>query len=189
MTQKTVSILGLLGSPRRNGNTETIAREMLRGAESAGAVSETVFLPELTIRPCLGCEHCIQHGACIHDDDLRAVVEKLQTADIWVFGTPVYFFGPSSQFKSFLDRWVGIPKETYAGKAAAYVVPLGAGSPEIAASTIDILERSMRLRGLRDLGGIVAPGLMDADEAKQDAELLTRTFDFGRTLLVDERTQ
>jgi len=182
MTQPPTRVLGLVGSPRRHGNTETLVREVLGGADAAGASVGLVLLPELNIHPCLGCEHCLKHGVCVHDDDLAQVVTKLRESDVWVFGTPVYFFGPSAQFKAFLDRWVGIPEEVYQGKRVAYVIPLAANSEEIAGSTVDILERSAQLKGMTISGGVVAPRLLNLGEAAKDDELLARARELGQAI-------
>jgi multimeric flavodoxin WrbA len=97
-------VLGIVGSPRRGGNTETLVDEVLRGAKEAGAAVEKVILSELEIAPCLACDACLDTGKCVYQDDMTTLLERMRRSEIWVLGTPIYWWGPSAQFKTFLDR-------------------------------------------------------------------------------------
>ena len=97
--------LGIVGSPRRGGNTETLVDAVLAGAAEAGAQVEKVILDELDVRPCRACNACRKTGACVQQDDMAGLLEQMQRSDVWVLGTPVYWWGPTAQFKAFLDRW------------------------------------------------------------------------------------
>lgn len=98
-------VMGIVGSPRRGGNTDILVGEVLRGAASAGAQTERVFLADLNIAPCRACEGCHQDGFCAQSDDMIPLTERLLDTEVWVLGTPVYWWGPSAQMKAFIDRW------------------------------------------------------------------------------------
>jgi multimeric flavodoxin WrbA len=100
-------VLGVVGSPRRNGNTDILVQEVLKGAEKGGAVIEKIMLIDQNIAPCQACEYCFKAGHCKQQDDMHGLLEKMQQSDLWVLGTPVYWRGPSAQFKTFMDRWFG----------------------------------------------------------------------------------
>jgi multimeric flavodoxin WrbA len=99
-------ILVLLGSPRKHGNSTTLAEKLTAGAEAVGATVERASLHELDIRPCAACDACRQPPsyACSIEDDMRALYPKIQTADALVVATPIYWFTMSAQTKLFLDR-------------------------------------------------------------------------------------
>jgi multimeric flavodoxin WrbA len=97
--------IGLIGSPRVAGNTAALVEEVLLGAKDYGAEIESVFLNDLDISPCQACNACLPTGRCVLRDDMDDLWEQLWSADIWVFGTPIYWVGPSAQMKTFLDRW------------------------------------------------------------------------------------
>jgi len=97
-------VLGVSGSPRRNGNTELLIREFLRGAETSGNDTELFILSELKISPCTSCGSCQKDGHCVIDDDMQLMYNKLLEADYIVFASPIYFGGVSAQLKSFIDR-------------------------------------------------------------------------------------
>jgi len=100
-------VLGVVGSPRKNGNTETLVDEVLRGAKDAGATVEKIFLNDLDIKPCQATcnEYCMATGNCRIGDDMSTLYDKLYNSDVIVLGTPVYWYGPSAQMKAFIDRW------------------------------------------------------------------------------------
>jgi multimeric flavodoxin WrbA len=84
-------VLGIVGSPRRGGNTETLVDEVLRGAEEAGALVEKVILSKLDIGPCRACDACQDTGECVQRDDMPALLEQMEHSQVWVLGTPIYW--------------------------------------------------------------------------------------------------
>ncbi len=101
---KPAQVLGISGSPRRNGNSELLIREFMRGAESGCHKAELIILSELKISPCTSCGSCQKNGKCIIIDDMQLMHEKLLQADCIVFASPIYFGGVSAQLKAFIDR-------------------------------------------------------------------------------------
>jgi len=84
-------ILVLLGSPRKKGNSTTLAKQIVQGAESAGAEVETVYLNGLDIKPCQGCYACKKKNSkgCVVDDDMQSLYPKIIASDALVIATPV----------------------------------------------------------------------------------------------------
>jgi len=97
-------VLGLAGSPRRGGNTDTLLAEVLRGAREAGAETELVHLRQLSMRPCIECLRCETTGRCVVQDDALAVHQKLIETDHLVFATPIFFVAVSAHSKILIDR-------------------------------------------------------------------------------------
>jgi multimeric flavodoxin WrbA len=97
-------VLGIAGSPRRNGNTELLLKELLNGAEASGLKVELIILSELSISPCTSCDSCQKDGQCVINDDMQLMYGKLLEADYVVFASPVYFKGVSAQMKALIDR-------------------------------------------------------------------------------------
>ncbi len=103
-------ILVLLGSPRKKGNSTTLAQQITKGAESAGAAVETIYLNGLNIKPCQGCYACKKKDSkgCAVDDDMQSLYPKMISSDAWVIATPVYWFNMTAQTKIFMDRCFGL---------------------------------------------------------------------------------
>lgn len=106
MRQPMGSILGVSGSPRRDGNTDLLVREALRLlAERTGATAEFVRVADRRIEPCRGCRACMTLGHCaIQDDEFEALMARVLAADLLVLGAPVYWLGPPGVMKDFIDR-------------------------------------------------------------------------------------
>ena len=123
--KSTGRVLGIVGSPRRGGNTEILVDEVLAGAEADGALTEKVILSKLNIGPCRGCDACGKTGKCVQQDDMHTLLEQMERSQVWVLGTPVYYWGPTAQFKAFVDRWYGAGKiVTFNGKRVILAIPL-----------------------------------------------------------------
>jgi NAD(P)H-dependent FMN reductase len=98
-------VLALIGSPRKQGNTDTMADEVLRGARDAGAETSKIALDDYHIRPIgeVGDDSRERDDPRV-DDDFPALLGPFLDAHIVVWATPVYWLGPSAQMKCFLDR-------------------------------------------------------------------------------------
>jgi len=99
-----MKIIGLAGSPRKGGNSELLLDALLAGAQSRGAEVEKFTLNRLRIQGCQACYACTKTGRCKQRDDMDQLLPALLTADVWVFATPVYWWGPSAQLKLAIDR-------------------------------------------------------------------------------------
>lgn len=101
-----MNVIGLVGSNRKDGNTNTLVDKILEGARTEGHKTEKVFFADLKISPIGDCSACRRVGQCRIEDDFDVVMDKVLESDCVIFGTPLYWFGPSSQMKAFIDRWV-----------------------------------------------------------------------------------
>lgn len=173
-------VLGFVGSARKGGNTETLVDEALRGARDAGAETERIRLSKLSIAPCLGCLACLESGACVQTDGFAEVREKMLASPLWFLGTPVYFFAPSGQLKTFIDRWISIPRERTDGKRALGIVALEDTTADTAKTTVEMLEQTVRERRMNFLGALVAPRLQDVGDAKKHPEHLQAAYEAGK---------
>ncbi|MBT7186412.1 flavodoxin family protein, partial [Candidatus Bathyarchaeota archaeon] len=76
-----VRVLGIVGSPRKGGNTEIMVNNALEAARSEGAETEIVLLAENRVEPCDGCGVCSKTGKCRIDDDFENVFNKMTEAE------------------------------------------------------------------------------------------------------------
>jgi multimeric flavodoxin WrbA len=114
-------VLGLAGSPRRNGNTDKLLAEVLRGASNNGAELKTIVLSQLNIAPCESCDDCFTAGICKIDDDMQDVYKELMLADRIVLASPLHFMGLTAQTKVMVDRCQSL----WAKKYKLHIPPLG----------------------------------------------------------------
>ncbi|MFL7790743.1 MAG: NAD(P)H-dependent oxidoreductase [Anaerolineae bacterium] len=181
MTAGRKQVLGIVGSPRRGGNTDILVDEALAGAAEAGALTEKVVLSKLDIGPCRACDACKKTGKCAQQDDLPALLEQMEQSQVWVLGTPVYYWGPTAQFKAFVDRWYGAGKVvTFKGKRVILTIPLGSDAPYDARHTVGMLEDALAWQKSELLATILAPGAFERGTVRDHPHVLAAARQAGR---------
>jgi multimeric flavodoxin WrbA len=180
-----VHVLGIVGSPRHGGNTEALVDEALAGAAEAGASTEKVMLERLDIGPCSACDACQETGECVLADDMPALLEKMARSTVWVLGTPVYWWGPTAQFKTFLDRWyskIFLPADRamFQGRRVVLVIPLGDTDAQVARHTVGMLTDALKYTQARLLATVLAPGVNGAGEVRGHPDILATARRAGR---------
>ncbi|UWP58108.1 flavodoxin family protein [Ruminococcus gauvreauii] len=99
------NILVLTGSPRRGGNSDTLADAFIRGAEKNKNKITKINLAEKKISGCRACNGCwVSRGNCVVDDDMKELEPLLESADVLVVATPIYWSMVPAQVKAPLDR-------------------------------------------------------------------------------------
>jgi multimeric flavodoxin WrbA len=113
MSKEKVKILGVSGSPRRNGNTATMMKFALKAAETMDYVeTEFVSLGDHKLVPCCGCMKCFGWQAPADDpykcykynDDIEILAPKVAEADGMIVGFPIYAAGVPSLFRCFMEK-------------------------------------------------------------------------------------
>lgn len=99
-----MEILGIVGSYRKNGNTDILVKKVLEGAENCGIKTNLIFLPEYNIKDCIGCEGCKKTYKCVIKDDMQKIYQLIEKADALVIGSPTYFYNVTGIMKNFLNR-------------------------------------------------------------------------------------
>ncbi|HSV97773.1 MAG TPA: flavodoxin family protein [Spirochaetota bacterium] len=103
-----LSVMGVSGSPVKNGNVELFMRAMLGEAARRGASVEAAHLSRLDVRDCVHCNFCLRKQEpgryCSIKDDAQGLFENAERADILLLASPVYFMRTSGRMACFLDR-------------------------------------------------------------------------------------
>lgn len=98
-------VLILSGSPRKGGNSDLLCEQFMLGAEESGNRTEKFFLRDKKINYCTACDICRGNGgACVQNDDMAEILDKMAAADVIVMATPVYFYTMDAQMKTLIDR-------------------------------------------------------------------------------------
>lgn len=105
MEMTPMRITGLMGSPRKNGNTAFLLNTFLAEAKRHGAETHHIHVPDLAIHPCIGCGLCEKKGFCHFDDDMkRLIYPRLRMSDVVIIASPVYFYSVPAELKALIDR-------------------------------------------------------------------------------------
>ena len=166
------NIVLLSGSPRKGGNTDSLAAAFRDGAESVGKTVTLFRVADMEIGGCLGCGHCHEEiGVCVQNDDMTQILTALRRADAIVFATPIYFFNVSAQLKSAIDRTYALLRENRPTKRAALLITCGAGGVKAAEAAVVMYHNMRAYSKWEDAGIVIAPGLHGPGEINGREEL------------------
>ena len=177
----------LLGSPRRNGNSDTLAASFSKGAAESGFQAASIRINGLKIGGCIDCRRCWTNMAhCFLNDDMKDVYAELDGSEVIVFVTPLYFYSWSAQIKPIWDRLLPYfsPKSKIDVKGRRTVLIATAGDDD--ASCFDGLKKSFELACAYTkweiAGELLAPGLYESGAAQKSEEWLKRAYEMGKNL-------
>jgi len=177
-----MTVIGLVGSPRKGGNTDLLVEEVLEGAGKNGHATSKVYLHGRNIGPCVDCRGCKKEPhTCIVDDEMHEVYDVLDASDVVVFGTPVYWYGPTAQMKAVVDRLRPyFSNHRMAGKRAVLVAPAGDG-PGDADLLVEFFRRVCTTLNV-EFAGVVLGTAYDRGEILADREAMEAAATVGASL-------
>ena len=121
-----MKVLGISGSPRKDGNTDYAVKRTLNIIKDRLPEADIEFLriADYRIEHCRGCRYCMEAVECaISDDDLGLLGEKMLGSDLIILGAPIYWWGPPGVLKDFIDRTHGFypDDKRFEGKKVALI--------------------------------------------------------------------
>ena len=117
--------IGIVGSPRKGGNTEILTQHTLKAIEEEGLDTELIRLAGLDIRPCNACMVCLDEERCPIDDDLFPIYTNMKGAEAIILASPVYFGSATALLKAFMERTGYIARnngQSFTGKVGGPLV-------------------------------------------------------------------
>ena len=188
-------VLGIAGSPRRDGNTDLLLAEVIRGAASKGAEVKTIVLNDLKITPCQHCDACQKKGQCKIEDDMQMVYRELEQADRIVLASPIQFTGVTAQMKTMIDRFQAL----WARKYVLKIPPLGNGRErkglfisvggrkiaDLFEPALVMVRTVFRVLDITYAGELLFPGVDEKGAIKKHPDALKQAFLAGQKLAED----
>ncbi|MCU0604522.1 MAG: flavodoxin family protein [Desulfobacterales bacterium] len=181
-------ILVVIGSPRKNGNSASLARQVAAGARESGAKVETVFLQGMRIEPCTACDACRKKlkKDCIIKDDMRALYPRIKAADGIVIASPIYWFTVSAQTKLFMDRWYALGGDggyDLASKKFGVVLAYADADPFAsgAVNALRTFQDAFHYLGA-ELVGTVYGSAWKAGEIRKNKDLMDAAYTLGKKI-------
>jgi multimeric flavodoxin WrbA len=190
-----MEVVCVLGSPRVDGNSATIARRFCDTAEARGARIAAYRLNDLEYRGCQACFACkAKLDSCALDDDLSEVLEAVARADVLVMATPVYFGEVSSQLKGFIDRTFSFLTPDYAvnpeksrltaGKKLVFVISQGHPKEELFADIYPRYQYFFNWLGFTESELIRACGVYSKEDVQSRDDVLKQAEDAAASLFL-----
>jgi multimeric flavodoxin WrbA len=175
--------LGIVGSPRKRGNTEILTAHCLGAIAEEGLETEMIRLAGLDIHGCRGCDYCHENDSCMIRDDVPPIYERMREADAYIIASPVYFGSATSLVKALLERAgsMSFRENPFRGKV---------GGPLVVARRAGKNFTFMEMMHWFHLMGIINPGGTywnvavgwERGEVRRDEEGLRTAWDFGKNV-------
>lgn len=185
----------IIGSPRKNGDTFSLAKETEKGLSTIGVSSEFFFLNEMTFSGCQACYACKKEDniKCTRNDEMQIFYDALSHADGLILATPIYFGGVTGQMKLWLDRlfpYLAIDLSNNLPSRIPLSVIYTQNQPDVTLFTgsMDSFEFALRIIGFGVKDRLIA-GDLDAGRKPRIEEypqLMHDAFMLGKTLLSEQ---
>ncbi|BAL82953.1 putative iron-sulfur flavoprotein [Selenomonas ruminantium subsp. lactilytica TAM6421] len=175
-------IVVLVGSNRKGGNTDLLAKAFADGAREHHEV-ELISVTDYKVGPCLGCNSCFQKEGhpCFQQDDMQLIYDKLKEADILVVASPVYFYGLSAQLKAVIDRLHNPIRDTFKIRKLAMLLVGAATLPELFDAILAQYKLVLNFFKLEDGGTVLVRGAKEKGDVRQ-GNSLQQAFQLGKTI-------
>ena len=153
----------LIGSPRKNGNTEILVNSFVEGVDKQKNSIELIAVTGYEIKGCIGCNACFRDSMhrCIQKDDMQVIYEKLSDADVIVVATPIYFYGISSQLKCVIDRLHNPIRNSFKVKELVLLAVCADTIPSAFDSVKAMFHSVLNYFSLKNAGIITVPGVQE----------------------------
>ncbi|NNL31904.1 MAG: flavodoxin family protein, partial [Flavobacteriaceae bacterium] len=172
----------LLGSPRKNGNSIALAKQVEQSAKDSGANVENFYLHGMDIQFCTGCSKCRKKTSknCVIDDDMQLLYPKLRKAQAIVFASPIYWAHVSGQMKVFMDRCFALGgPEGHDMEGKRYGILLTyANTDHFKSGTINAI-RTFQDSFSTGIVDIVCGNAMEAGKIKENKIIMDRAYALG----------
>ena len=179
-----MKVIGIVGSPRKNGNTELLTKHTLKAISEEGLDTELIRLAGLEIKPCNACMACKEQEICSIKDDLFPIYLRMKEAEGIILASPVYYGSATALIKALMERvgyiahWNGEP---FHGKVGGPLVVARRAGKNF---TIAQLTFWFQILGFFIPGSTywnVAIG-REKGEVEQDEEGLQTAWNFGKNM-------
>ncbi len=178
---KKMKILVITGSPRKNGNSNTLAEHFIKGAEEAGHKVVRFDSAFKNVHPCIACNKCGMNGECVFKDDFEFVRNNIVDADAVVFATPMYYFGISAQIKAVIDRFYAINGQIHVPKKAVLIMTYADTSSKEAQPIISHYETLLNYLGWSDAGKVIASGVW-TEGSVNNTQYPKQAYELGKNI-------
>jgi multimeric flavodoxin WrbA len=192
-------VIGISGSPKKNGLTDLLLDASLAGARSAGASAEKLILNDLRFRPCQSCSGCLSGGGCVQSDDMTRVYRKLSAADALIIASPIYFGTVTAQLKAMIDRcncvWAAAQcgrsaRTPYRRKKGSFICVAADNRKEYFDNARMIIRILFTTIGAKYTNGLFACGSDGIiSDPRKKKELFRKAYDIGLSVVRSKNDQ
>jgi multimeric flavodoxin WrbA len=189
-----MKVLGIGGSPRRGGNTDTLLDRFIQGAAGEGAEVKTLSACSLKISGCMHCDACYEKGICRVNDDMQMVYKEMASADRIVLASPLHFMSVTAQLKALIDRCQALWARKYILKIPplgdtrprkGFLISVGGRRtvPNLFDAELVTIKNIFRMIDVAYAGDLLVPGIDAKGDILKHPEELEKAFQAGQTIV------
>ncbi|KAB3524435.1 flavodoxin family protein [Alkaliphilus serpentinus] len=180
------NVVGIVGSPTKDGNVSTLLNQILKGAADSGAQTKIYHLNEMNIKGCQGCRDCLKEGICSTEDDMEEILRAIIGADAVIIGSPIYIWQVSGQTKVFMDRLYPMidekHKPRYGSKKLVMAYTQAAPFKFIFGKYYRYMRKVFNAMGLKHVKDIVVTKCFEIDAVAKNKKAMEKAYDIGMAL-------
>ncbi len=190
-----MKVLGISGSPRKNGNTDILLKFFSNGVKSRNIDISNIYLRDYNLKPCIGCEKCRKDKTCTAiDDDMKKIYSLIDNSDTIILGSPTYFYSVTAITKIFIDRlycyfnFIGERPGKYKSRLAdktRYAIIYNISEQDSNKETsyaLLILEKALESLGFIIFDKMAINGIYEKGKIRNNSYLLDTAFEKGKDL-------
>jgi multimeric flavodoxin WrbA len=161
--------------------------QVARGLEAEDVATRIVVLGEVDITYCLGCRTCESTGVCVHDDDMRWIIDEIKSSEVIALGSPSYWGDVTGQTKVLFDRSLALcdtrtgQTSVPAGKVGVSLAVRAGIQPAENRHLIETMEHYFHHLHIRPVGSLSVESINSPDDIREKAEFLREAYELGRT--------
>ena len=190
-----MKVLGILGSPRREGNTEILLDEALKGASDHGGLCEKIVLRDLKITPCLEIYKCAEDGVCAIQDEMQGLFPKIIQAERLLIASPIFFYSVPALAKAMIDRcqslWakkyiLKLPVSPIADRKGVFISVAATRGKKLFDGVRLTIQYFFDAIDVAYSDELFVRGADEKGEVRDQPEALKAAYDLGRRLVTDK---
>ncbi len=195
MAKSRKKALVIYGSPRKNGNTDILLKELIKGIKDGSdkIKIEEIYLSDLNIYFCRGCRACNQSGRCVIEDDMQDLHIKLQEANYIILGSPIFFYTVTAQSKAMIDRCQASWAKKYLlkqrqsdkmkGKRGGWFVSVGATKgKKLFEGAILTMKYFFDTMDVPYRGNLLVKGMDEKGDVLNHPQILSQAYQLGKEI-------
>ena len=173
-----MKVLAISGSPRKNGNTETVINRICEKLEEKGYEVDFTRLNDYPLQGCQACKYCrTKADHCRLEDNISSTLEKLKNSDILLLGAPNYMGSVSGQMKIFLDRMFSLKDQERnsrvpTGKKGILIFSQGHPDTKAYQDGYQSISKRIESNNIDIIETIIANGVEQPGEVKEKQNIL-----------------
>ncbi|MBN1636814.1 MAG: flavodoxin family protein [Deltaproteobacteria bacterium] len=193
-----LKVLGVSGSPRKNGNSDILLKQILNGVRESGLETEAIHLPDYQFQACIGCEKCRRDKICTGlNDGMTLLYPSLQQSQGLILVSPTHNYNITAWMKAFIDRlycfydFADTRPRSWSSRLA------GQGRKALIAAvceqkdkkdmgfTLDAMRLPLEALGYEITAELAAYSIFDKGLVKKENEIMIYAADLGKKLAND----